>query len=234
MFQRAIISPSILSADFMNLEHEVEDIERGGCDWIHVDVMDGHFVPNLTIGVPVCAQLSAIARKPLDVHLMISNPLEQIPWYLKANPYMVTVHWEAFGGEDPAAEAAKAAQAIHAGGSKAGIALKPDTPVSVLESTIGLWDMVLVMSVFPGFSGQSFIPETVGRVAEAAALAREAGAAPLIQVDGGINPETAGLVAAQGADVFVAGNGVFKAADRAAAIQKIRAGATSAAAGKAE
>lgn len=220
MFGPVKISPSILSSDFTNLESEIRDIERGGADWVHVDVMDGHFVPNLTIGVPVAAQVKAKTSLPVDVHLMISNPLEQLPWYLDGRPDVVTVHWEALDAD--AGDPQRALQMIHAAGVRAGVALKPDTPVDVLSPTLKSWDMVLVMSVFPGFSGQSYIPETAGRVAQLVQMCCEEGASPLIQVDGGIGPATAPLVCAEGADVLVCGNAVFKADDRAAAIAAVR------------
>lgn len=228
MFEKVRVSPSILSSDFMNLQSEVESIEAGGADWVHVDVMDGHFVPNLTIGVPVVSQLSRISKLPLDVHLMISNPLVQLPWFLESKPELVCIHWEALDASRPNDEARAAVELIHGAGSKAAIALKPDTDISVLSETIALWDMVLVMSVFPGFSGQSFIPETPDRIRQLVELAKSADAHPLIQVDGGVNPTTAALVAAAGADVLVAGNGVFKAPDRALAISEIRTSATNA------
>lgn len=220
MFDQVKISPSILSSDFMNLESEIRDIELGGADWVHVDVMDGHFVPNLTIGVPIAAQIKSITKLPVDVHLMISNPIVQLPWYLKGNPDVVTVHWEALDAS--AGEVEEASRLIREAGSKAAIAIKPDTPVDVLRGTMHLWDMVLVMSVFPGFSGQSYIPESAQRVEEVVAIAREEGVAPLIQVDGGIGVQTAPLVCSVGADVLVCGNAVFKAESRAEAIRAVR------------
>lgn len=220
MFQRVRISPSILSCDFMNLESEIRCIERGGADWVHVDVMDGHFVPNLTVGVPIATQVRAITRLPVDVHLMVSNPLVQLPWYLEGNPDVVTVHWEAL--DVAAGEPERAVRLMHGAGCKAGVALKPDTPIDVLEDTIALWDMVLVMSVFPGFSGQSYIPESAERIRRLVNLCRGRDCAPLLQVDGGIDQQTAPLVCEEGADVLVCGNAVFKADDRAQAIEKVR------------
>ncbi len=220
MFQQTKVSPSILSADFMHLDDEVKSIEHAGADWVHVDVMDGHFVPNLTIGVPVLKQLRAITQLPLDVHLMISNPKEQLPWFIECNPDIVTVHLEAL--DDPFADAHEIADALHSKGMLCGISIKPDTPVEALASTLSVWDMVLVMSVYPGFSGQSYIPETQGRVGQLANMCKQAGVSPLIQVDGGINDKTASLVAAAGADSLVAGNAVFKAESREQAIASIR------------
>lgn len=222
MFEAVKISPSILSADFMNMERDVHDIADAGADWVHVDVMDGHFVPNLTLGVPFVKHLRMVSPLPLDVHLMIDNPLEQLPWFCACHPDYVTVHWEAFDNDHPNDDARKALAIIHEAGARAGIALKPDTPVDVLADTLASWDMVLVMSVYPGFSGQSFIPAAGARVARLAALCRDAGCAPLIQVDGGINRDTAAAVCVAGADVLVAGNAVFGAENRADAITAIR------------
>lgn len=225
MFQPVKISPSILSCDFMNLESEVRDIERGGADWVHVDVMDGHFVPNLSIGVPVAAQVKAITKLPVDVHLMVSNPMEQVPWYLKGNPDVVTVHWEALDVQ--AGQPREISRMIRDAGALAAISLKPDTPVEVLADAIDCWDMILVMSVYPGFSGQFYIPESAQRVRDIRLMCEKAGVSPLIQVDGGIDPKTAPLVCAEGADVLVCGNAVFKAADRRQAISAVREAARS-------
>lgn len=219
MFEPVKIAPSILSADFMDLGRDIALIEEAGAGYVHVDVMDGHFVPNLTMGVPVVKQLKKAASIPLDVHLMIDNPLEQLPWFLDAGADSVTVHAEALDEEG----LARAVSAIRAAGAKAAVALKPATPVEAVAPVIGEVDMVLVMSVEPGFSGQSFIEGSDARVARVAEIARAAGASPLIQVDGGIGPATAPLVAAAGADVLVCGNAVFAAQDPAAALEAVRA-----------
>ncbi|MCL1846832.1 MAG: ribulose-phosphate 3-epimerase [Coriobacteriia bacterium] len=238
MFSKVQIAPSFLSADFMNFERDVRMIEQGAPEWLHIDVMDGHFVPNLTIGPPVIKALHKITTTALDVHLMISNPAEQLDSFLSTGAELLTLHIENANG--PARGAATAGSSpsidhiedpqplirlidrIHDGGSLAGIALNPDTPVAVLEPFISLVDMVVVMSVHPGFGGQSFIMAAVDKVAQVVALARQAGADPLIEVDGGINVQTAPLVTTQGADVLVAGNAVFGAPDPLVALQQIR------------
>ena len=222
MFQEPKIAPSILSADFMNLESQIKLIEDAGAGYIHVDVMDGHFVPNLTIGVPVVKQLARIARIPLDVHLMISNPLEQLPWYLAAGANMITMHVEAF---DDADDMRKALDMVHKAGARAALSVKPKTPVSVLEPAIEQLDMVLIMSVEPGFSGQSYIEGSDKKVAEVVAMAKKHQVAPLIQVDGGIGLKTVAGVAQAGADVFVCGNAVYAAEDPAQALKEIEAAA---------
>lgn len=162
MFTSPKIAPSILSADFMNMERDIRVIEQGGASFVHVDVMDGHFVPNLTLGVPFVKQLKRITDLPLDVHLMISNPLYQLPWFLECKPDIVTVHAEAL--DESAGEFDRAIDMIHEAGSKACIALKPDMDVDVLKPYIGKLDMVLVMSVYPGFSGQKYIEGTEGKL----------------------------------------------------------------------
>ena len=224
MYEQVKIAPSILSADFMNLDRDIAMIEQAGADWVHVDVMDGHFVPNLSMGVPIVKQLKKITEMPLDVHLMITNPLVQIPWFLGAGADSITVHAEVLYGDD----LVRAVDMIHEGGARAAVALKPRTPVEVLREVIGKLDMVLVMSVEPGFSGQSYIEGTDERIAAVVRMAREAGAAPLIQVDGGIGVKTAPIVAATGADVLVCGNAVFAADDPAAAVSAVRDAATGA------
>lgn len=214
------IAPSILSADFMNLESEIVMLERAGADYIHVDVMDGHFVPNLTIGVPIVKQLKAITRLPLDVHLMISNPLEQLPWFLEAEPDLVTVHIEAL--DESKHEVESALTMIKEAGSKAGLSLKPDTAISAVFPYVQELDLVLVMSVYPGFSGQSYITGSEDRVAQLAHECRIQKVYPLIQVDGGIGLETVQRVALHGADVLVAGNAIFKTDNPSQAIKRIR------------
>ena len=218
MFQPVKIAPSILSADFMNLERDIRMIERAGAAFVHVDVMDGHFVPNLTIGVPHVKQLARITDLPLDVHLMISNPLEQLPWFLEAGAHMVTVHAETLEGQ----WLDRAIALIRDGGAHPCVALKPNPPVSVLSPCIADLDMVLVMSVEPGFSGQSYIAGSEMKVAAVAEMAREAGNdGLLIEVDGGIGVNTAGVVAASGADVLVCGNAVFAADDPREAVAAV-------------
>ena len=221
MFTEPKIAPSILSADFMNMEDDIHMIEEAGAGYVHVDVMDGHFVPNLTFGVPFVKQLKKVTELPLDVHLMISNPLTQLPWYLEHKPEIVTVHVEALDEEKD--EINQAIDMIHEAGVKAALALKPDCDVEVLVPYIAKLDMVFIMSVFPGFSGQKFIEGTDARVARVVEMAREAGVAPLIEVDGGLGVNDATRsVAAAGVDVFVTGSACFAAEDPAAAIAAIK------------
>lgn len=217
MFSEVKIAPSILSADFAALGADVRRVADGGADWIHVDVMDGHFVPNLTIGPAHVEALKRVTDVPLDVHLMIDNPEVQVPWYLAAGADSVTVHWEA------AHDAAALSETIHAAGAKAGISVNPETDVSVLDGLLGLFDLVLVMSVHPGFGGQSFIEKTPRRIARLVEMCRSAGVEPIVEVDGGINAATAPLVVEQGADLLVAGSAVFGADDPVAAMAQIRA-----------
>lgn len=220
MFADIKISPSILSADFMNFERDIRMLEEAGTDFIHVDVMDGHFVPNLTLGVPFVKQLKKITQVPLDVHLMISNPLEQLDWYLDAGADLVSVHIEALHSD---AEVREAISRIRAAGARPALTLKPDCPIECLEPYIADLDMVLVMSVFPGFSGQSYIEGSEDRVGQVAEMARRLNPELLIEVDGGVSASrTAGLVCAQGADVLVAGSGVFAAPDPKAAVGELR------------
>lgn len=218
MFEQVRIAPSILSADFMAMGADIALIEEAGAGFVHVDVMDGHFVPNLSMGVPLVKQLAKATGLPLDVHLMVSNPLDQIPWFAAAGADSLTVHAEVLYGD----ALVRAVEAIREAGCKTAVSLKPKTPVATLAPVIADLDMVLIMSVEPGFSGQSYIEGSEDRVAEVVSLARAAGASPLIQVDGGIGVATAPRVAAAGADVLVCGNAVFAAEDPAAALVAVR------------
>ncbi len=201
------IAPSILSADFARLAEGVAEAEAGGADWIHVDVMDGHFVPNITIGIPVVAALREVTELPLDVHLMIEKPERYVDAFIDAGADWLTVHQEA------SVHLHRTIQAIRQRGAKAGVSLNPATPTSTIEEVASDLDMVLVMSVNPGFGGQRFIPGSTAKVARVRAIldAADNGAAE-IQVDGGIGPDTVRDVVAAGATVVVAGAAVFRGA----------------------
>ena len=215
MFEPLQIAPSILSADFAKLGRDVRLVEEAGAGMVHVDVMDGHFVPNLSMGVPVVKCLKRATSLPLDVHLMIDNPLVQLPWFLDAGADSVTLHVEAFDAPEDVHAALRLAREA---GARAALSIKPATPPEALAPFLAGVDMVLVMSVEPGFSGQGYIEGSEARVVRVAQLARQAGARPLLQVDGGIGPKTAARVAAAGADVLVCGNAVFGAPDPARAL----------------
>lgn len=211
------IAPSILSADFTRLAEAVSMIEDAGADLIHVDVMDGHFVQNLTIGPPVIKALKRVARRPLDVHLMIDGPDDTAAWYVDAGADIVTVHVEA------STHLHRTVQSIRAGGAMPGVTLNPGTPAAALREILPFVDLVLVMSVNPGFGGQSFIEASVAKVAEIREMCRRLRVEPRIEVDGGIDRTTAPRVVEAGADTLVAGNAIFGADDPASALADIRA-----------
>lgn len=217
MSDKVLMAPSILSADFTRLGEAVALIEAGGADWIHVDVMDGHFVPNLTIGPPVVKALKRVATVPLDVHLMIDDPGGSVRWYLDAGADLVTVHAEA------CRDLLAVVSEIRAAGAKAGVSIKPKTPTDAIVEVIEALDVVLVMSVEPGFGGQTFMREALPRITRIREMAVAAGSDPMIEVDGGIDEDTAPLVTAAGARMLVAGNAVFCRPDPGAALRAIRA-----------
>lgn len=211
------IAPSLLSADFSKLAQEVQDIEQKGADVLHLDIMDGHYVPNLTFGAPIVKALRKHTSLPFDVHLMVTNPQDYIKAFKDAGADYITVHAEA------ALHLHKLIQEIKSYGIKAGVALNPATPVSVLEDVAADLDMILIMSVNPGFGGQSFIPQALNKIKKARQLLDSVGnTKAIIEVDGGVNPKTAPEVIEAGATLLVAGSAVFGAEDRAAMIKTLR------------
>jgi ribulose-phosphate 3-epimerase len=210
------IAPSILSADFAKLGEDIKDVELGGADYIHVDVMDGHFVPNITIGPLIVDAIRPITDLPLDVHLMIENPDRYIDAFAKAGADIITVHVEA------CPHLHRTIQLIKSTGVKAGVVLNPHTPVSTIQHVIEDIDMVLLMTVNPGFGGQSFIHSVLPKIREVADLVAEKNLDVEIEIDGGVNPETAKLCVEAGANVLVAGSAIYNQKDRAKAIQAIR------------
>lgn len=210
------ISPSILSADFARLGAEIRTVEQAGADYIHVDVMDGHFVPNITIGAPVVDALRQVTDLPLDVHLMIENPDIYIPDFAAAGADIITVHQEA------CPHLHRTIQLIHGLGKKAGVSINPATPASTLEVIMDEVDMVLVMSVNPGFGGQSFIGSMLPKIKQLRQMIERSGRTIELEVDGGVKVDNIGEIAAAGADVFVAGSAVFNAPDYGAAIAALR------------
>jgi len=212
------VAPSILSADFAKLGEEIQDVERGGADWIHFDVMDGHFVPNITIGAPVLAAIRPLTKLPIDVHLMIEQPERYIPDFVQAGADLISVHVEA------CTHLHRTLHQIKASGVRAGVVLNPATPLVMIEQILDeALDLVLIMTINPGFGGQAFIPNMLGKIRALRDMANARGLTGLhIEVDGGINETTARQVEEAGADVLVAGTAVFGQQDRAEAIRRIR------------
>jgi len=215
------IAPSILSADFSRLGEEVQAIDRAGADYIHVDVMDGHFVPNITIGPLVVDALRKVTAKPLDVHLMIENPDRYIPDFARAGADIITIHQEAV------AHLHRTVQLIKSLGKQAGVSLNPATPVETLDVILDELDLVLVMSVNPGFGGQAFIPSALDKIRALRQRITQRGLATELQVDGGVKVDNIREVVAAGADVLVAGSAVFNSDDYAATITALREHAVS-------
>ena len=215
----AKIAPSILSADFANLERDIHDLEKNGADMVHVDIMDGIFVPNISIGIPVVQALRPVTKLPLDVHLMIDRPIRYVEAFVKAGADYVTVHVEA----DQPQNTLEALDRIHALGCKAGIVLKPKTPVEAAIPYLEKCDMILVMTVEPGFGGQKFMADMMPKVAQLREWMEDINPECLIEVDGGVDANTCAVCKENGADVLVAGSAYFKATDRTAFVKTIQA-----------
>lgn len=212
------IAPSILSADFSQMGAAVERLSDWGADWVHFDVMDGHFVPNLTFGPMMCAAVRPLTKLPLDVHLMVSRPADWIEPFHKAGADCITFHVEA------EAHVHRTLQSIRALGMRAGVVLNPATPVCMVEAVLPLCDLVLLMSVNPGFGGQAFIPEVLDKIRALHAMIDARGLSTEIEVDGGVNPDTAKQCIDAGATILVAGNSVFRAEDPNAMVSALRCG----------
>ncbi len=213
---KVLIAPSILSADFARLGDEVARVEQAGADWLHVDVMDGHFVPNLTVGPPIVEALRKVTTLPLDVHLMMTNPDAFIPEFVEAGANYVTVHVEA------CPHLHRTVHAIKERGAKAGVTLNPATSLATVEEILPDADLLLIMSVNPGFGGQSFIPAVLDKIAQARSLIQRSGSRALLEVDGGVKAANAGSVIRAGADILVAGSAIFGSADYTTTIATLR------------
>lgn len=212
-----IVSPSLLAADFNHLQTEIEMINKSEADWLHMDIMDGVFVPNISFGFPVMASVAKICNKPLDVHFMTVNPDKWIDETAKLGAMMMNVHYEA------CTHLHRTITAIHDTGMKAGVTLNPATPICMLEDIIADVDMVLLMSVNPGFGGQEFIPNTINKINRLCELIAKTGSKAMIEVDGGINENTAPALVHAGADILVSGSYIFKSANPIATIKSLKA-----------
>lgn len=210
-----IIAPSLLSANFLHLERDINMINASDAGWLHCDVMDGRYVPNISFGLPIIAAAKKVSKKPLDVHLMIVEPEKYFEQFAAAGADYLTIHLEA------STHLHRSLQAIKSYGMKAGVALNPHTPVSLLEDVLPDIDLVLIMSVNPGFGGQSFIQQSLKKIATLKQMIQATGAQTLIEVDGGVTLDNAGTIIAAGADVLVAGNTVFSSEDPAHTIHQL-------------
>lgn len=210
------IAPSILSADFSRLRDEIQAVEKAGADWLHVDIMDGHYVPNITIGPVVVESVRKVTRMPLDVHLMITDPDQYAPEFIKAGADWISVH------PDTCKDPVKSLERIRALGAKASIAVNPDVPLEKVEPYFGHIDMLLMMTVFPGFAGQAFIEDVLPKIQQARQMITARKLSILIEADGGIKADNIDRVVRAGAEVIVSGSGIFKTPDYAATIRRMR------------